>query len=180
MLTLALLGLCAFALAASFALHVRRVHASLRGQRIVTCPESGLPAVVEMDAAYSAVRSAFGRPHVRLQECSRWPERAGCGQTCLGDVEASPEDTRVTTMIDQFYTDRRCALCGWAFGSVRNDHAGLAVLGPDGATREWGAFAADTLSSVLRSHAPVCRNCHVGQTFRRRHPEIFRPMPPMM
>jgi hypothetical protein len=28
-----------------------------------------------------------GVPEVRLKECSRWPERGGCGQDCLIQVE---------------------------------------------------------------------------------------------
>ena len=173
MLTLALLVIGAFVLGAAAAVHIGRLGASLRGPRLVTCPESGVAAAVEVDTRYSAVRSAFGRPHFRLSECSRWPERGRCGQACLGDLEASPESTRVAAIVEQFYVGRHCALCGWEFGRIRNEHQESAVVGPDGVTHEWSSFAADTLPVVLRSHAPVCWNCHVRQSFRRRHPEIF-------
>jgi hypothetical protein len=58
-----------------------------RGKKTVTCPETGRSAIVEVDAARVA-RSAWGGvPNVRLKDCSRWPERATCGQDCLVQVE---------------------------------------------------------------------------------------------
>lgn len=183
MLTLAFLGIFAAMLVAAGAFHLGRTSAALRGRRLVTCPETGDPAAVALDVGYSAARSAFGRPHFRLSDCSRWPGRARCGQMCLGDLEAAPEDTQVSTILRRFYAGKRCALCGWAFGEIREDTM-PALLGPDGVTREWTAFAAEMIPSVLRSHAPVCWRCHVGHSFRRSHPEIFRRpdgrMPPVM
>jgi hypothetical protein len=29
----------------------------------------------------------LSQPHLRLSECSRWPERQGCGQECLSQIE---------------------------------------------------------------------------------------------
>ena len=60
---------------------------ALRGKHLVACPETGRPALVQLDLRYSALPSALGRPHFRLKRCSRWPERKGCGQVCLGDLE---------------------------------------------------------------------------------------------
>jgi hypothetical protein len=75
-----------------WARHVaRRLHA-LRSTRLVTCPDDGRTAAVRLDVKYSAVHSALGRPHFRLKDCSRWPEKARCGQMCLGDLEAAPHD----------------------------------------------------------------------------------------
>ena len=58
-----------------------------RGKRIVTCPETGQSATVEVDAARVATSAWGGVPDVRLKVCSRWPERAGCGQDCLLQLE---------------------------------------------------------------------------------------------
>ncbi len=173
MLTLAFLAACAVVLAAAFAFRLRQVGASLRGPRIVTCPDDGVPAAVEVDIPYSAARSALGRAHFRLQGCSRWPMRARCGQGCLGDLEAAPEETRVSSIRAAFYAGKCCVLCGWEFGRVRNDTEGAALLGPDRVTHEWSAFAVDALAVVLRSCTPACRNCHVGRSFRRSNPDIF-------
>jgi hypothetical protein len=49
----------------------------------VICPENGEPARITADAAYVAMTSAVGMNRFRLTGCSRWPERAGCNQSCL-------------------------------------------------------------------------------------------------
>jgi hypothetical protein len=58
-----------------------------RGKKTVTCPETGQSAIVEVDAARVAISAWCGAPDVRLKDCSRWPERAGCGQDCLSQME---------------------------------------------------------------------------------------------
>ena len=58
-----------------------------RGKKTVTCPETGQSASVEVDAARVAASAWAGPPDVRLKECSRWPERATCGQDCLIQLE---------------------------------------------------------------------------------------------
>jgi hypothetical protein len=62
-----------------------------RGKRTVRCPEtdpaSPWEAAVEVDAARVAVSAWGGPPDVRLKDCSRWPEKAGCEQECLSQVE---------------------------------------------------------------------------------------------
>src|SRR5512142_2861678 len=59
-----------------------------RGTRLVACPETKRPAAVELDALRAAF-SLFGDEpgRFRLANCSRWPEKAGCGQECLSEVE---------------------------------------------------------------------------------------------
>jgi len=54
-----------------------------RGHRIFNCPESGGPADFDLDGRHAAVTSAFGAPHHRVKNCSLWPERKDCLQTCL-------------------------------------------------------------------------------------------------
>jgi hypothetical protein len=52
----------------------------------VTCPETGRPAEVDVDAARVARSAWLGPLDLRLTACTRWPERAGCGQECLGQL----------------------------------------------------------------------------------------------
>lgn len=58
-----------------------------RGKKTVTCPETGESAAVEIDAARVAASAWGGPPDVRLKDCTRWPERATCGQDCLLQLE---------------------------------------------------------------------------------------------
>ena len=46
---------------------------------------------MDVDLRYAIVGSIAGRPELRLRDCSRWPDRHGCGQVCLSQVEELPE-----------------------------------------------------------------------------------------
>src|SRR5215469_18497657 len=63
-----------------------------RGERVVTCPESKQPAAVNVAAGEAALGVFFSEPTLRLKECSRWPERKGCGQDCLQQIEANAQN----------------------------------------------------------------------------------------
>jgi len=175
------------AAAALFALgawHVALGLAALRGTRLVTCPDNGRAAAVDLDVKYSAVHSALGRPQFRLKDCSRWPEKAGCGQMCLGDLEAAPQDCLVRTVVSRWYAGKRCVFCRRHFGEIHwHDHS-PALLDDQGITREWNEVPPASLPEFLASHQPVCWNCHIAETFRRERPDLFvdrppRPMPPL-
>lgn len=57
-----------------------------RSRRVVKCPETGQAAGVDVDAARVARSAWLGPLDVRLTGCTRWPERAGCGQECLSQL----------------------------------------------------------------------------------------------
>jgi hypothetical protein len=50
-----------------------RAYSSYRGPEIVTCPETGRPAVVEIDALHASLTSTVGLPDIQLKNCQRWP-----------------------------------------------------------------------------------------------------------
>lgn len=54
-----------------------------RHKRVLVCPETKGMAEVDVDARLAAFSSAFGRPLLRVKDCSVWPERRGCAQACL-------------------------------------------------------------------------------------------------
>jgi len=54
-----------------------------RSPRRMSCPETGGPAEVGVDASRAALTSAFGRPVLRVRNCSLWPEKEGCNQDCV-------------------------------------------------------------------------------------------------
>jgi hypothetical protein len=49
------------------------------------CPQAGLGASVQVDAAGAALGEALGTRALRVQACSRWPRVPGCRQQCLDD-----------------------------------------------------------------------------------------------
>lgn len=65
-----------------------------RARQSLMCPETGRNAELIMDARRAALTSAFGQPRPRVKDCSLWPERRGCGLTCLRLLEEKPEAVR--------------------------------------------------------------------------------------
>jgi hypothetical protein len=148
-----------------------------RDTRVVVCPENRETVAVEVDASHAAWSASQGRPQLRLENCTRWPDKAGCGQECLSQIESSPEACRVRTILTDWYEAKPCALCGKTFGVIRwHDHK-PALLSPEGALVDWGSFRPEQVIDVLESHRPVCWDCHLAESFRRDHPELVTERP---
>ena len=175
-MTLTLLALAAVA-AVLAAVQAVRAWVRWRGTRLVTCPETRRPAAVEMDMAHAVLGSLAGRADLRLRDCTRWPERKTCGQTCLTEIEDSPGDCLVRVLLERWYEGRSCVYCRKPFGVIHwHDHR-PGLLGPDGRLREWQQVAPETLPEVLASHRAVCWNCLMAEGFRQRFPELVSDRP---
>ncbi|HUA16905.1 MAG TPA: hypothetical protein VMG31_16545 [Verrucomicrobiae bacterium] len=149
-----------------------RAFFQFRGQRIVTCPETHTPAAVDIAAGEAAAGAFLKEPTLRLKECSRWPERQGCGQECLQQIEADPEKCLVWNIVSKWYEGKSCVFCHKEIGPLHHlDHA-PALLGPSFKTVEWNEIRPEQLPEIFASHQPVCWNCHVAESFRRLHPEL--------
>jgi hypothetical protein len=149
-----------------------------RGTRLITCPETRRPAAVEVDLSHAVLGSLAGRPDLRLRDCTRWPERRTCGQTCLMQIEESPGDCLVRVMLERWYEGRSCVYCAKPFDVIRwHDHR-PGLRAPDGRLREWSRIRPETLREVLASHEPVCWNCLMTEGFRKRFPELVVERPP--
>jgi hypothetical protein len=162
---LALGGLAAIYGAWAVASYIR-----FRGTRAVVCPETQRGVAVEVDASRAAVDAAMGRRGLHLASCSRWPERGDCGQECLAQIEQAPHDCLVRTILIKWYAGRRCYICGRRIGDIGRigPKPGLiSLVDPDHRIVRWHEIPAATLLETLSSHAPVCPNCQVVETFRR-------------
>jgi hypothetical protein len=143
-----------------------------RGTRVVVCPENREMVAVEVDSTHAAVTASQGRPHLRLDACTRWPERQSCGQECLGQVESAPEACLLRTILGDWFKGKSCVFCGREFGLVEwHDHK-PALVSPEGAIVDWSGFRPEQVIDVLAKHRPVCWNCSVNESFRREHPEL--------
>jgi hypothetical protein len=154
------------------AVRALRTYLKFRGKRIVSCPETHQAAAVRVAAGQAALETTVGAPHLRLSECSRWPEREACGQECLAQIEEAPKACLVSTIVNQWYAGRACALCHKPFGQIHwHDHP-PALIDAEKKTVQWNEIPAENLQQVMATHWPVCWNCHVAETFRRVHPEL--------
>jgi hypothetical protein len=145
---------------------------TFRGQRLVTCPENGRAVGVEVDARHAAATTLQGRPELRLHACSRWPEKAGCGQECLRQIEAAPEECLVRRILTRWYEGKACVYCHRAFGTIHWHDYKPTLLAPDGRTVEWRELPVEQIPAALALDKPVCWNCHIAETFRREHPDL--------
>jgi hypothetical protein len=167
-------------LALAVAVRAGRAWWKYRGDRAITCPENRQPAGVALDVSH-AVGYAMGHATdfshwkeggLRLASCSRWPERSGCGQECLSQIQAAPEDCLVRRILTHWYQGKSCTWCGRPFDDVQWDVRKPALLDPSGVSLEWAAVLPERLEKTLASALPVCFACHLANTLVREHPEL--------
>ena len=161
-------------LAAALWLGIKLVRSSsrFRGSRIVTCPETNRPTIVEVDALHASLTSTVGLPDIRLKDCSRWPIKEQCGQECLMELDVAPEGCLVSGVLMRWYRDKNCVYCRKAFPELHWVDHRPALLSADGKLLAWDEVKLEQLRSVLESHAPVCWDCYIAQTFRHDHPDL--------
>jgi len=154
-----------------------RSFSKYRGSRIVTCPETKKPAMVEVDSLQASLTSTVGLPDIRLEECSRWPIKEQCGQECLIDLDVAPERCLVSGVLMRWYRDKNCVYCRKVFPDLHWVDHRPALLSPDGKLLGWNEVNLDRLQNVLETHSPVCWDCYIAHKFRRDHPDlvVFRP-----
>lgn len=58
-----------------------------RRKRVFRCPETGMLVEVEIDAQQAAFSSPFGKPILRVKNCTLWPEKEDCRMECLAKVK---------------------------------------------------------------------------------------------
>lgn len=142
------------------------------GTRVITCPETGRPAVIEVDARHAAWTAAAGQPSLRVKDCERWPLLKNCGQECLLQVDSVPESCLVRTMLLRWYEGNACAYCGKTFGEIHLLDHKPALLSPERQIVEWRDIKLNKLPDILETYQPVCWDCDLAETFRREHPEL--------
>ena len=90
-MTLLILGVLVLLSLVPLGWRTLRTYQKFRGKRVVTCPETGCPEAVEVDRKHAAATTWLRETELRLASCSHWPQREGCGQECLTQIEAAPE-----------------------------------------------------------------------------------------
>ena len=143
-----------------------------RGPRAVTCPENLRPAGVRVDQGHAAWTAFNGALELRLSACSRWPEKAGCGQACLAEIASSPDGCLVRNVLAEWYRGKACARCGREFGDIEWAVQKPALISADKITLEWSQVPVERLRETLAAAVPVCFACHMAGTLVREHPEL--------
>ena len=173
-------SLVAIAVAVAVGFAVRaflRTYVHYRGTRVVTCPETEQYAAVEVDSPHAAVTCLWGASQLRLQSCSRWPERQGCPQDCIWQIDLSPIGCRLRDLLEGWYLGKPCAFCGRVFERIQWLESKPALLSPTGSIIEWSAILPEAIPQALLTHKPVCAQCKTVETFREEHPDLVTERP---
>jgi len=93
LLLLFLVGVCLILLLP--ALWGKQIYRTYRDGRTVNCPETHAPVSVRFNALRAAWSGLQGPSKLRLADCTRWPERADCGQECIPDAVRAKPASRV-------------------------------------------------------------------------------------
>jgi hypothetical protein len=141
-----------------------------RGDRVVTCPETGHPAGVRIDLHHAIDAGTTCGTGLRLASCSRWSMRGACDEPCLG--EAVDRGSAVQSIARRWFAHTRCAYCGKPIDTQRELAHRAALLDPHGRTREWSDVPPEQLLDAFRAGTPVCWSCHVTESFRDRYPGL--------
>ncbi len=149
-----------------------------RQKRLVTCPENGRTAAVRVDATRAVEGILTGDTTLRLSECSRWPEKKGCGQECLREIEKGPADCLVRTLVANWYEGKACASCGKPIRDVAWADQRPGLKAPDGRLEFWPDVPPETLPDVFKTHAPLCWDCTVVQKVAAEHGDVVTMRPP--
>ena len=178
MLYILIVLMAAIAVAVVFELvRALRTYFKYRGKRIINCPENHQPAAVSVAAGKAAMEAALHAPHLNLSECSRWPEKAGCGQECLSQIKEAPEACLVSNIVNDWYVGKSCVYCHKPFAEIHwHDHP-PALINVQRRTLQWNEVPLENLQQTLATHWPVCWNCHIAETFRRQHRELVTDRP---
>ena len=131
-----------------------------RGTRVITCPENSQPAAVKL------------RDHIDIRACSRWPEKQGCGQECLRQIEAAPADCLIGNVFTRWYSGSKCPYCSKILTPADWTEHKPALMGPDGKSLEWDEVRPEELVKLMATHRPICWNCHIAIGFRRDHSDM--------
>ncbi|MEO8597065.1 MAG: hypothetical protein ABI759_27350 [Candidatus Solibacter sp.] len=171
-MSISLIGWLVVLVAGLLAWRLARSWFKARGERLVTCPENHSPAGVSLQAGRAMLTGVGSAPELRLSECSRWPEKAGCGQECVSQIREAGADCLVRNIIANWYRDRDCAACGQPIGPIdwTGSHPALRI--GNQVSVEWNQIPADKLTVTLESASALCFACHTANRMVHDHPEL--------
>lgn len=152
--------------------YAARAYRRQRGTRVIICPETKRTALVEVDAMHAALTSLVGQPDMRLQDCSRWPQKEDCGQECMLQIESAPDECLVRCVLAKWYRGKHCVYCGKPFEEINWIDHKPALLNSERELVEWREVPLDRALKMLETHRPVCWNCFIAESFRRDYPQL--------
>jgi hypothetical protein len=144
----------------------------MRGARVVICPETHEPVTVTLDQGHAAVTAVWEAADLRLATCTRWPLPVDCDQACVSQIVQPGNETRPAAIAAHLFEAQRCAICGLPIEPV--DTAALPPGLVDPITHDvcaWDEVPPERLREEFKARRPLCANCTLAESFRRRFPD---------
>ena len=63
-----------------------------RLKKVLKCPETEESVEVDINARRAAFSSLFGKPVLKVKDCTLWPWKRDCSQSCIKQLNASGLD----------------------------------------------------------------------------------------
>jgi hypothetical protein len=108
------------------ALWGRDIRNQYAGVRAVICPETRSQVAVSFNSAHAAITGLTGKTDLRIADCTRWPERARCGQECIPEAVRQKPYTlgEVVVKTKRIYhlPVLLAAFASWYLGAVWHSH----------------------------------------------------------
>jgi hypothetical protein len=150
---------------------ILRTQPSRYGKQVLTCPETRNHVDVEVDTRRAMLSLLAGVKDLRLQRCSRWPERADCDQGCLLQIDAAP--AVLSRVMAKWYEGKGCALCHRPVSSSDWEAGRLALLDRNNNLLELRQIRLEQLPNAFDHCRPLCWTCHQVERARRPVPAVF-------
>lgn len=147
----------------------------LRGSRVVTCPETRHPAGVTVDLGHALATAVWEAADVRVESCSCWPERQGCDEGCVPQLETDGAATRPRAIATRFFEHRTCAICLRRIEPLRHGARQPGFM--NRVTRQavpWDQVPPQDLPDAVTRHHALCPDCTFAESSRVREPSSSR------
>jgi hypothetical protein len=139
-----------------------------RGRHAVKCPDADVVGDVVVDNKFALKTAMGGQSQTRVASCSRWPEAGECGQECLAQIEASPEN--VERLLSRWYAGKSCAICTRTLTATDWRESRVAVLDRNQKLLELRQIGLENLQKGLENTRPLCWKCHRAERERQASP----------
>jgi hypothetical protein len=139
-----------------------------RGRRQVVCPDDRQRAEVEVDPKFALQAAMQGKELSQVQTCSHWPSNGECGQECLAQVEATPEN--LDRLFAKWFKGKPCAICLRTITPSDWRHGRLGFLNDEFKLVEMRQVDVTELGSIAQPKRPLCWTCHQQEKQRQAAP----------
>lgn len=129
-------------------------------KKAIVCPETKMPAAIEVDRRHALVTLLKGTKELKVKDCSRWPDRLACDEDCLAQLEFGP---RSELILGKWCKGKSCAMCAASITPVDWQRGRAGVLDSKNSLLELRDMDWKQFPMILDECKPLCWNCHQAE-----------------